>query len=650
MKSKLLLLFAFLFLSIRGFSQTNNTERESLICKESNGFKVTTGESDPLRIAHESDFDMKYYRFEWNVNPSAYYISGKATCYFTANLQGLTQMYFNLYKNFDIDSINYHGAKITFTKMGNYNLILNIPQGLNLDVLDSVSITYRGSPPSSGFGSFIKDNHNGIPIVWTLSEPFGAQDWWPCKNGLTDKIDSIDVFVTTPIAYRVASNGLLKDEIVSGDKTTFHWKHAYPIAPYLVAIAITNYSVYTDDVLLSDNSTMPMLNYVYPENLNTAKAGTQDLVKALQYYDSLFHIYPFHKEKYGHAQFNWGGGMEHQTMSFVSSFSYGLLTHELGHQWFGDMVTCGSWEDIWLNEGFATFLEGLAQKRFKGDAAWLGWRTGNINTATSTNGGAVKVSDTTDVNRIFSSQLSYSKGAYLLRMLQWKMGDENFFQAVRNYLNDKEYGFAKTPDFKGHLETVYGNSLTEFFNDWFVGQGFPKYEVIWQQLDNDSLFLKINQTTSHPSVGFYEMPVPIVAKSGSGQQIELRLEHTASGQIFAVLPPFRVGSISFDPDLWLLSKNNVVKKGNITTGITNQNIANKIRLFPNPANNEINIFMDNFSSKTEINWSIVNVLGTELINDVLTNGDFKIDINTLPKGLYFFKIPGEFGSLPFIKQ
>ncbi|MBK7970327.1 MAG: hypothetical protein IPK08_16080 [Bacteroidetes bacterium] len=177
-------------------------------------------------------------------------------------------------------------------------------------------------------------------MIWTLSEPYGSSDWWPCKNGLTDKADSIDIFLNVPNAMTGASNGILIAETPNGTTKLFHWKHKYPIA-YLICMAVTNYVKYSLCPLAGD--TLEIVNYVYPEDSLLATSQTDEIVSMVQLYDTLFGVYPFHNEKYGHAQFGWGGGMEHQTMTFVSNFGFDLLAHELAHHWFGDKVTYGSW-------------------------------------------------------------------------------------------------------------------------------------------------------------------------------------------------------------------------------------------------------------------------------------------------------------------
>ena len=599
--------------------------------------------SSKLRAnALTENYDLNYYRFEWEIDPAVYNIKGVATPYFTVLEGGFKAIHFDFSSDLKIDSIKWRGQKLDYSQPSSYLLSIDFPTTLERGKSDSISIAYHGVPPSGGFGSFIQSSHAGEPALWTLSEPFGSQDWWPCKNGLDDKIDSIDVIVTTAEKYRAASNGtLVKEENLSGGLKKFHWKHRYAIAPYLVAISVTNYVAYTDDVLLSDGTVMPMLNYVYPENLDAAKIGTADNVRVLQYFDSLFVDYPFKKEKYGHAQFGWGGGMEHQTMSFVVNYGWGLLAHELAHQWFGDYVTCGAWEDIWLNEGFATYLEGLSRERFQSKSDWYNWKSGKVNSIVSNPGGSVKVDDPTNINRIFSGRLSYNKGSYLLHMLRWKLGDEHFFSALREYLIDKSFNFALTPELKSHLETASGQDLDEYFRDWYEGQGYPTYQVKWDQ-KSDRLLIQLDQSTSHPSVSFFEMPVPLKL-SGEGKTITVRPEHTFSGQIFQFIPDFKVNKVEFDPELWLAAKGTVIQQ-DIISGADDIFSAN-VKVYPNPVTDFINIsdIGEVFST-----YIIMDISGKKVATGQISGNDSRIDLRHLPAGNYFLKLSG--GSKEVTKE
>jgi len=532
------------------------------------------------RLYHPSgnlitDYDIRYHRCAWKVNPALRYIVGEVTTYFTPVASGFDTLRLNLSDSLEVDSVCYHSVSIPFNHAAE---MLTIPllSTIGISVLDSISVFYRGVPPSTGFGSFNTEEHNGVPVLWTLSEPYGASDWWPCKNSLTDKADSLDIYITNPIGYRGASNGLLVSKTVTGSDITCHWKHRYPIATYLVCMAVTNYAKYSDFVPYG-SSVVEVLNYVYPEDSAMAASQTPGIIPIMQLFDTLYGLYPFAAEKYGHCQFNWGGGMEHQTFTFMGSFGHELMAHELAHMWFGDMVTCASWEDIWLNEGFATYLSGLTYEHMFNGVWWMPFLKNRMDKVTASPDGSVWCDDTTSVARIFDSRLSYAKGAMILHQLRWVIGDSAFFAATNNYLYDPvlAYGFAHTSDLKAHLESTTGEDLTWYFDDWYTGQGFPSYQVQWEQA-GDTLTMQINQTQSHPAVSFFELPLPIKIKNGSNEMV-LRLDHSYSGEMFQITVPFQADSVILDPELWLISANN-----SVIGAITANNLEQYISLMPNP--------------------------------------------------------------------
>lgn len=589
-------------------------------------------------VAPSENYDVKYHRLELWIDPNMRYIKGMVTTYFQTLAANFSAIHFDLNEPLRVDSVLYKGKKVSYTH-SNLVLRINLPQALNKSVLDSLTIFWQGEPADNGFGSFEQTTHNGVPVIWTLSEPYGARDWWPCKQTLTDKIDSLDMWISCRKDYKAASNGVLIAEIEKGTDKIYRWKHRYPIANYLVAFAVTNYERYTDYAELKSGR-MPIENYVYPEHKSFAQTGTKDLIPVIELFDSLFVDYPFRKEKYGHAQFSWGGGMEHQTMTFVINYGYELLAHELAHQWFGDHTTCGSWEDIWLNEGFATYLSGLAYE-FRQPQFWQSFKSGRINSAISQAGGSVFVTDTTSVNRIFSSRLSYNKGAMVLHMLRWKLGDQAFFQGVRNYLNAPEhaYGFAKTPQFKAHLEAAGKQDLTEFFKDWYYGQGYPIYQVSVRQEGDQKVIIRLNQTTSHNSVSFFEMPVPIVLTGAGGKTYEVRLENTFNGQEFTVYPGFNVTQAQFDPKLWL-----VARTSGVTVGTTEVEKGG-FELYPNPSSGSTRLVLEERAGN--IRRVVVNSVNGALANaaqvQILNNREASIDLGAVPAGMYFVRVETEKG-------
>jgi len=538
-----------------------------------------------LQNSADNRSDIRYCRLHCTVDPAIRYIRGEVLTVFEP-FEAVNSLDFDFSEALVMDSIRYQGQKLSYDRQGNI-LRVHFPFELPPFLGDSLCFFYQGVPTSTGFGSFEVNAHEGVPVLWTLSEPYGAMEWWPCKQALNDKIDSVDIFITNPEGYRAASNGLLQSETTTNGWTTAHWRHRYAIPAYLIAIAVTNYEVFSLYAHSGADSTQ-VLNYVYPESLAAAQEGVADHLETMQLFNQLFGQYPFQSEKYGHAQFSWGGGMEHQTMSFVGNFHYPLLAHELAHQWFGNKITCGSWEDIWLNEGFATYLTGLCYE-FLRPQFWDIYKAHHISRATELPDGSVFVTDTSSVSRVFSGQLSYSKGAMLLHMLRWVLGDSAFFAGVYNYANDPAlaYGYARTNDLKAHLETASGKNLDGFFADWFYGQGYPSYNIKWSKSQSNVVKITLGQSSSHPSVPFFEMPVPIRLTNGVRDTI-LVLAHSFSGQEFSAQLDFAATELLFDPELWLVSRNNFIEE----VAETGEPLpAQRIDIVPNPSQGDFSIHL-----------------------------------------------------------
>lgn len=583
-----------------------------------------------------SNYNIIYNRLYFELDPSVRYIKGQVVAHYKFTNGTNDEIIFDLTDSLTVDSIFYHQTKANFTHT-NDQITIQLPASVPYDQLDSVRIYYQGVPPSNGFGSFEIGTHDGTPVLWTLSEPFGSKDWWPYKLSLTDKLDSMDVFITTPDFFKAGCNGKLVNTYGKKGSMTYHWQHRYPIAPYLLGIAVTNYEVFSNYVPMPDGSELEVLNYVYPESLLEAKANIPKIIPIIQLINQKVIPYPFAKEKYGHMQFGWGGGMEHQTMTSLKNFSFTLLAHEVAHQWFGDHVTCGSWEDIWLNEGFATYFEGLCQEAIN-PWNWYTWKYNKIANITSNPGGSVLVDDTTSVNRIFSSRLTYNKGSYLVHMLRWLLGDDDFYAALRNYLNDPKHagGFAKTPDLIDALETQSGKDLTKFFDQWYYNQGFPVYDILLNQDgQGNNKKLNIYQTQSHPSVDFFEMPVPVQFFIG-GKDTILRFDNTYNGQQFDIDLPGKVDSIKFDPELWLLAQYGSVS---VSSGEIKE-AEGKFSLFPNPG---IEGFFLTSPGEIVENIKILDPTGRLVKNEPSgLKGDF-ISASGLSSGQYFIIIQTKSG-------
>jgi aminopeptidase N len=548
-----------------------------------------------------------------------------------------------------VASVKKNNVNLTFSESGNNELIINLPTAQASGTSATIEITYSGVPPVNGFQAFSQNNHAGAPIVYTLSEPYGARDWWPCKQDLNDKVDSIDVYITAPSQYVAVSNGVEPaPPVVSGANKTTHFHHGYPIPAYLICMSVTNYQVY-NQVSGTGANQFPVVNYLYPETYTAVVPQLAVTPLILDLYKNLYEIYPFHNEKYGHAQFGWGGGMEHTTVSFMVGFNRGLIAHEMAHQWFGDKITCGTWQDIWLNESFATYVAAQVIENFDGADEFVFEKENMINYATSDPSGSVYIPTTeiSDVNRIFDYRLTYIKGAMVIEMLRYKMGDALFFQAIKNYLADSNlaYKYAVTTNLQSHLEAVYGGSLQEFFNDWVYNQGYPSYDIYAQNISANQVKFIVNQFQSDPSVGFFEMPVPVRVFGVNGEIVNVKLQNTTNGQVFIESIPFEVASIEIDPDKHLLSNAN-------TTAIlptlakTNFDINQNSTVSPNPVNDVLKITVPSFVSIQNV--IVYNTIGQKIME---TNSE-NISVNGLSKGVYQLEIKTSEGTIhkKFIKK
>lgn len=578
------------------------------------------------------DYDWKYAECYWSVDPQVKYITGRVIE--TIDIKEPTDtIFFDFSSDLQVNSVISDGFELEYFFSDDFSLAIVFPELLP-EGLKKIEIEYEGVPVNHSIQAFNQGFHGMEPIIYTLSEPYGAQDWWPCKQTLNDKLDSIFIEITVPAGLKAGSNGKL-EYIQSNDDGTvsFGWKHRFPIPAYLVSIAATNFASFSQEVIVAGQP-IEILNYVYPESLAQSQEQLEVTPDLISLYSEYFGIYPYWQEKYGHCQAALPGGMEHTTMSSMSGFYYSLVAHELAHQWFGDKVTCGSWADIWLNEGFATFLTGMGYQYLQDDNIFMDWKLGLQQSVKAQPGGSVFVNDTLNRDRIFNGRLTYNKGAYLLIMLRGMMGDDLFFQACRQYLNDPDlaFGYARTADFKAHLEEASGKDFTEFFNNWFYGEGFPTYDLSWSITDG-GVVITLSQTTSDPSVSFYKMPIPIEL-IGDHQDTIIKLDNTFSGQRFFISSDFNVREIRFDPNLDVLANSSVKFDAN-----TDFNL-NDIVVSPNPASTIMNVSVLNpaFAAKTA---DIIDVQG-KIVQTLTPLGGFhesmNFDISGLESGIYILRL------------
>ncbi|MEC5158153.1 M1 family aminopeptidase [Chryseobacterium sp. MP_3.2] len=620
-------------------------ERKSMIKSELQRYaKMISYNVNPNTL----NYDLKYQRLDLELDPAQQFVSGTVTSHFVPN-QSISSIYFDLSNVLSVSEVKFHGNNLTFTQLGTKEIKIDFPTNLPAATLDSLSIKYSGAPDTSGSAgdAFTVSTQSGTPVLYTLSEPYGAQEWFPTKQSLNDKIEKVDIKITTPPQYNVASNGKLFSETILGNgKKLSFWQTNYPIPAYLIALGITNYTKFNDTM---GNPPFPFVNYLYPSlTSNATVMGNIEWTKTvMNTFEQYFGPYPYRNEKYGHMQFGWGGGMEHATMSSMGSWSRSIIAHELAHQWFGDKLTTGAWNDIWLNEGFATFGANLANEKLLMTAAQFQTFLGNeLSTITSSPDGSVYVADSnlSNVGIIFSGRLSYSKGAYVLRMMKWILGDDVFYAALRDYASrpNLAYNYVRTSDLKNSLLQSTGKDFTEFFNDWIYGQGYPTYQIRWNQTSSDVIRFKVTQTQSNSSVSFYEMPLPIKVTGTGGQVAYLVLDNTANSQGFAKAVTFPVASVQFNYENQIIQRNSTVTKDTSILAV-DQAEKSAIKIYPNPVKDQLSIS----GIAKEQAYEIHSMDGKLLEKGNYTSGK-TINTGKIPKGVYLLKIENQ--NLKFIKE
>ena len=404
----------------------------------------------------------------------------------------------------------------------------------------TIAVDYTGDPSQAGsaFGWAYAQSRK---LVWTLSEPYGARTWWPCKDFNTDKADSLDVRVTIDDPWVVASNGLLVTQEQAADRTTYHWRSRYPIATYLVSITAYPYAVFTDTYTGLEGEAMPVENYVVPEYEQEARDGYGQVPDMIAAFREGYGEYPFLAEKYGHAHFTWGGGMEHQTCSSMIYWFHGegLIAHELAHQWWGDLVTCADFGHIWLNEGFATWSEAYWREQTRGrrrlpdemaDNKYLG-------------GGTIYVEDPDNFGSIFDIDLSYNKASWVVHMLRGILGDQDFFAGLALYRERFAFGSATTEDLQAVLEDVSGRDLGAFFQRWIYGAGYPSYRFAYllePQADSTLIHVRIEQLQDE---GLFEMPIRLRLFHALGSE-DVVVENTRREQHYLLTGPADVTQVA----------------------------------------------------------------------------------------------------------
>jgi len=543
------------------FAQTSQTDQEKQIQYYKHKFQLLQKmlANEKQTTPNQQDFDAQYYSLDLNIDPTAKTIDGKVNIVCQVIAQSLSKLELDLWDGLTISSIYMKGNpgdQLSYT-LGDDLLAIELGAEFLQGQLIDVVVEYSGSPQNSPYESFGFDSHNGTPMIWTLSQPFGARAWWPCKDVPSDKADSVDIRITVPGNLIVASNGALIDKTTQGDFTTFHWKEKYPIATYLVSLAIYSYKVSYDDYLYNNGEdTMKIHFYMFPDHADKFAQVNSKTKEMLAFLSGLFGEYPFVDEKYGHAEFtrdDWA--MEHQT---CSSFGERLLdertvVHELAHQWWGDMITCENFHHIWLNEGFATYSEILWEDHINpGTANSLMMKNRYLYLGP----GSVFMEDVNSLD-VFAEkyELIYEKGPWIVHMLRHVVGDSTFFEILRTYYGSRhQYGTSLIEDFQATCEQTAGKDLNKFFQQWIYGEYHPVYAYGWSiKAGENGYDVKLRIDQVQENTGVFWMPVDVKITMNSYDTVFVAMDSMQT-QNFTFSITDSLVNIELDSDNWILKE------------------------------------------------------------------------------------------------
>ena len=587
--------------------------------------------------AASSWFDVTYYELNLDITVNPGFLKGDVTIVGICRQDNSQLLVLDLMNTMRIDSVHVNGLTCPFLQQSSsFNITLD--HSYQTGEIISADVFYEGVPVPTGFGSFEFDSHAGVPWVYTLSEPYGARDWWPCKNGQSDKADSADIIVSCDSTYKVGSQGILASTNYSANgKVTYHWKERYPISSYLISIALTNYVQFSSWFRYSSTDSMEVRNYVLPEDYTAALQSLPRVVDMLTIYSNLFGLYPFIKEKYGHAEFA-RGGMEHQTMTSIGTFDEQVMAHELAHQWFGDRITCRTWSDLWLHEGFAVYCTAVyLEKEYGVSSYWdfINLLRGNAISAE----GAVGEPDTTSAQTLFNYALVYAKGAFVLHMLRHVLGDTVFFNALRTYANQPslQYSTAATKDLQTACETVSGKDLGYFFQEWIYGEGYPVYQYSWDWKnagDSSVVIMSIAQPPGRHNPDFFTMPIDVRILS-TGKDTTISVFNNAQTQTFTVRFPVKPAAVLLDPDGWILKLMYPASEVPPSNYALEQN-------YPNPFNGSTTIQYQ-LSHSANVTLNVYDLLGRNvaaLVNAHQIPGKYEYPFSgqSLASGMYIYRL------------
>ena len=468
---------------------------------------------------NQLSIDIKHYDIRLKVDTKRQMISG----YVDIKLKILEEIRF-----IELDLINeYFISKVMIDSVSTpfkhrKNKIFITPQGAGVNSTISVRVVYKGKPPEaekppwSGGFTWEKSN-DGYPWVGFSCQGNGAQIWYPCKEHPSDEPDSADIHITVPKPLSVASNGLLQSVKDHRDKWhTWHWKTGYNINPYNINFTVGHFDV-VERISPVLGKPLKVQFYVLKENADGAEKLLDQAESFLDFFSRNFGQYPWIKEKLGLVNTPYWG-MEHQTIiAYGNKYKNNdkgydfLLFHEMAHEWWGNYISVSDWADLWIHEGFAVYAEALYLEEKYGIEEYNKFFRKKILKKIPLKQPIIPHRNATMEN--VSGLDPYNKGAYVLHMLRYLLGDIKFFEILNEFLYIKKQLPNNQVNTKDFIELVHKKTKTNI--DWF-------FRVYLYEKDFPRLIQKTKHGSNHTFVELFwenknfSMPVDVFYNSNTG--------------------------------------------------------------------------------------------------------------------------------------
>ena len=543
-------------------------------------------------------------------------------------------------------------AGVSFTHL-NDTLTINLNRTYNPGEILSVKIDYQHNNVDDG--AFYASGG----FVFTDCEPEGARKWFPCWDKPSDKA-LVDLTVKVPSIAKCGSNGALIDSTLNGDTLTYHWSSAQPVATYLtVMTAKMNYKldiVYWHKISNPNDSIQLRFYYNQGEDVSSIESIMPTMTT---YYSENYCEHPFQKNGFAtlNSQFAWGG-MENQTLTSLCPGCWyeDIVAHEFAHQWYGDMITCGTWADIWLNEGFATWSEAFWAERTGGYSAYLSTIQSNATNYFGDNPGwAISVPDwaihTPNVNVLFQWGITYEKGACALHQIRYMLGDSVFFHMMQSYCADTTLKFksATIADYNAEVNAVTGQNYDWYFTDWIYQPNHPVYQnhYNFEDLGNGHWNVNFQAAQSQTNPAFFRMLLNVKIKFADNSDTSIRFMNNYNTQDYTWTFSKQPVQFFFDPDDEI-----VLKEGSTALGIPEPVKIEGFHLYqniPNPVTGTTKIVYE-LNKDSQVRLDITDISGKIIstpLNAFKSTGKYSVDIDCsyLAPGVYYYRMKaGDFSQ------